>query len=223
MGALPPTTVLPPLLFDSLQERLNRARRHENWREGGPFIRPAAPLRAARTKGGGMRPPYVARWRNALRDAELDATAKLAGFALATFMNADGICWPGKPRLAGACSRSKRAVDGAIDRLERAGFLTIERTAGGNPKAQTNRYQATLPAVQIVQGSGVQEMQGSKRSAVQIRTLSRATDDTSPATVAPEVVKDDEQAPLNAGASLEGAPASATFNPEEVARKAAEL
>jgi hypothetical protein len=167
-------------------------------------------------------------WRTALRDADApDAMAKLVGLMLSTYMNAEGICWPGKPTLARACAVSKRAVDGAVDRLERAGYLVIERSAGGNPQACTNHYQATTPAVHDVQGlktSAVQRVQGSKRSAVQMATLSRAADDTSPAPPAPELVEDEEQGAQERDPLSEGAACSPIkFDPKRVAEEAARL
>jgi hypothetical protein len=81
-------------------------------------------------------------WRNAVRDSALDSTAKLTAYTLSTYMSRDGLAWPAKTTLADKASLSVRAVDGAITRLERGGFLLVERSGyrrGGN------RYRATLP------------------------------------------------------------------------------
>jgi hypothetical protein len=85
--------------------------------------------------------PLVARWRNAVRDSDLDPTAKLVAHTLATYMNSEGFCYPSKRLLARGCRKGEVTVDRAIKRLERAGFLFVVRSAGRT----SNRYQATLP------------------------------------------------------------------------------
>ena len=82
-------------------------------------------------------------WRDTLRDSVLDATAKLVGFVLSTYMDARGFAFPSKETLARGSSLGvgKRSVDGAVDRLEEAGFLNLERSLGRH----SIRYQATLP------------------------------------------------------------------------------
>jgi hypothetical protein len=80
-------------------------------------------------------------WRDAVRDSDLDATAKLVAYTLSTFMNGAGTCWPSKGLLAVRCGRSVRTVDRAIERLEAAGFLVVGRTRGRT----SNRYEAVLP------------------------------------------------------------------------------
>jgi hypothetical protein len=51
--------------------------------------------------------------------------------------------YPGRHALARGCSITDRAVDRAVRRIERAGFLTVERSDGG--RNRTNHYVATLP------------------------------------------------------------------------------
>jgi hypothetical protein len=89
------------------------------------------------------RKSLVAVWRDALRDSVLDATAKLVGFVLSTYMDARGFAFPSKATLARGSSlgEGRRAVDQAVDRLEADGFLEIERSVGRH----AFRYQATLP------------------------------------------------------------------------------
>lgn len=79
--------------------------------------------------------PLVAIWRNALRDSNLDRTAKLVGLVLSTYMDSAGVAWPSKATLAAKASlgSGRRAVDMAIDRLEAAGLLEIERSRGRRP------------------------------------------------------------------------------------------
>jgi hypothetical protein len=87
----------------------------------------------------------LAEWRDALRDSELDSTAKLLGFVLSTWWDRNGRgAFPSKPTMAAASGLSKRAVDGAVNRLETAGFIDVSRSRGRT----SNRYSATLPTVQ---------------------------------------------------------------------------
>src|SRR5213592_1465088 len=101
-----------------------------------------------------MKPlPLVAAWRNAVRDSNLDPTAKLVAHTLTTYMDATGKAFPGKPALAEGSSIDKRTVDRALSRIEARGLLRIERTKGGRQargKAATNRYTATIPTVALV-------------------------------------------------------------------------
>lgn len=86
-------------------------------------------------------------WRDAVRDApELDKTAVLVAYTLSTYMNRNGEAWPSKETLAKGCrlGAGKRAVDKAVDRLEAAGFLMIQRSKGRS----SNRYLATFPTAQ---------------------------------------------------------------------------
>jgi hypothetical protein len=86
--------------------------------------------------------PYVAVWRNAIRDSELDKTAKLVAFVLSTYMDAAGRAFPSKATLSLGASlgAGKRAVDKAIVRLEEAGLLQVTRSRG----RRSFRYQAVL-------------------------------------------------------------------------------
>jgi Helix-turn-helix domain len=71
-------------------------------------------------------------WRDAIRDAELDRTAKLVAFVIGTYMNAAGKAYPSKRLIAEGCAlgSGKRAVDQAVDRLEAAGYLRVRRSRG---------------------------------------------------------------------------------------------
>jgi hypothetical protein len=92
-----------------------------------------------------MSRPFLAEWRNALLDSEADRAAVLVGLVLSTFANAGGGCHPGKARLALDSRLSKRAVDGAVERLAASGFLTVSRSRGRS----TNGYQLGIPTVQV--------------------------------------------------------------------------
>jgi hypothetical protein len=85
-------------------------------------------------------------WRDAIRDSTLDATAKAVAWTLSTYMNGRGEAWPSKNTLAVGASKSKRAVDGAIVRITRAGYLDVSQSKGRS----SNRYQAKLPTLQAV-------------------------------------------------------------------------
>jgi hypothetical protein len=117
-------------------------------------------------------------WRDELRDWPLDRTAKLVGFVLSTYMNGSGETFVSKKLLAEGASlgQGKRAVDGAIDRLEAAGFVYVRRSKG----RVSFRYHATLP-----NGAAAAALNGGQRrtgravnvapDAVQRRTNGRAT------------------------------------------------
>jgi hypothetical protein len=88
------------------------------------------------------RKPLVAVWRDAVRDSpDLDRTAKLVAFCLSTYMNRYGSAWPSQDTLAAGASITDRAVHSATVRLERAGFLEVERSRGRS----SHQYVATLP------------------------------------------------------------------------------
>src|SRR4051812_32384832 len=78
----------------------------------------------------------LADWRDALRDSDLDRTAKLVGLVLSTYMNGSCIAWPSKITLAKGASlgradqKDNTAVGNAIDRMEAAGLLDVERRRG---------------------------------------------------------------------------------------------
>ena len=87
--------------------------------------------------------PLLASWRNAVRDSELDRTAKLVAFVLSTYMDGHGQAYPSMSTLAeGASLGLNRATTrAAVARLESAGFLDVFRSRGRG----SHRYEATLP------------------------------------------------------------------------------
>lgn len=123
----------------------------------------------------GRRKGLVAVWRDALRDSELGSVVKLTGHTLSTFMDARGVAWPAKKTLAAGASISSRSVDGAVDELEHAGFVDIERSRG----RASHRYQATLPAT-------AQELRRSEWATAQITASNSAAHDTNSAAPAHE-------------------------------------
>jgi hypothetical protein len=87
---------------------------------------------------------FLAKWRNAVRDSELlDASSKLIGYTLSTYMNAQGGAFPAKTTLAAKASVSPRTVDRAIARLETLSFLLVTHAIGY--RRGGNSYQAVIP------------------------------------------------------------------------------
>jgi DNA-binding MarR family transcriptional regulator len=112
----------------------------------------------------------LAKWRDALRDSQLDKTAKTVGYVIATYWNSRGLsAFPAKKTIAAGASVSKRTADAAVDRLELAGFLEVSRSRG----RLSNRYAATLPTVQ---GAAPLTLQ----LAAPLDDANRATDDSQP-------------------------------------------
>lgn len=74
----------------------------------------------------------TAAWRDAVRDSDLDRTAKLVAYTIGTYMNAAGVAYPSKALIASGATlgAGRRAVDTAIDRIEAAGLLEVRRTNG---------------------------------------------------------------------------------------------
>jgi hypothetical protein len=87
--------------------------------------------------------PAVVRWRVAVRDSDLDPTARHVALTLSLRMNADGgSCHPSIATLAADTGRSERTVQVALGVLRDAGWLAID---GGGGRQRTNHYRATTP------------------------------------------------------------------------------
>jgi hypothetical protein len=81
-------------------------------------------------------------WRQAIRDSDLDGTAKHVAHVLSTYMNDVGDTFVGKATIArGASLKSVRAVDYAISRLVDRGFLNVQLSKGRHP----NHFIASTP------------------------------------------------------------------------------
>ena len=140
---------------------------------------------SSRAVSDGVRAP-LAEWRDALRDSDLDSTARLAGFVISTYANASGLTFVGKELIAaGIAARSIRTADEAVNRLERAGYLHVTRPLGGRP----NRYLLTLPTPQSAARCTPQLAAG--YPAAGRRAPRSGTADT-PQLAAPESVESDE-------------------------------
>jgi hypothetical protein len=83
----------------------------------------------------------VIRWRDAIRDSDLDGTAKLVAFVLSTYMDASGETFVSKARLGCGASVTDRSVYDALKRIELAGLVEIVHSRGRT----SNRYLARLP------------------------------------------------------------------------------
>lgn len=93
------------------------------------------PARSARTT--------VIEWRDAVRAAPLDRTAKLVALVLSTYFGARRLtAWPARARLARDCGLSVRSVEQAVRRIEAAGLLKVVRSTGGR---RSNLYAACMP------------------------------------------------------------------------------
>ncbi len=64
---------------------------------------------------------------------------KLLLIALADVANDEGFCWPGLNTLARKCDLSRQGVIDQIEKLEKSGFLIVNRQHGS-----TNQYQIVL-------------------------------------------------------------------------------
>jgi GntR family transcriptional regulator len=86
------------------------------------------------------------RWVAAIRDdSDLPRRAVLVGWALATWMDQDGECFPSLATIAKAARVDKATVVRALDDLDSAGW--IERDRGGSERGGTRRatrYRADL-------------------------------------------------------------------------------
>lgn len=93
--------------------------------------------------------PFLAHWRDALRDSALGEKVKLAGFVISTYADSRGHSFPSKQSIArGMSVKSTRTADTAVAALERSGFVSVTRTSG----RRSNRYLLTIPTPQGVAG-----------------------------------------------------------------------
>lgn len=101
-------------------------------------------------------------WIRALRESELDSTARLVAFTLSFHMDSDGThAYPGPALLARESGLSLRSVKAKLRDLERAGWIEcVKRGRSSANGRSANRYRATLPTragdapVQDVHGAG---------------------------------------------------------------------
>jgi Helix-turn-helix domain len=88
--------------------------------------------------------PRKYKWLDVIRkDKRVDRTARAVAAWLARHMNVSGECFVSKQTLVEETGYCQRAVDYAILRLEKLGYLRVNRIVGGRNKA--NEYHAILP------------------------------------------------------------------------------
>ena len=81
-------------------------------------------------------------WRDAIRDSDLDRTAKLVAFVVSIYMNGQGWAFPSKATIAEGCNLdSIRTVDVAVQRLERAG--SYGRRPPGEPGRRSHSLRSS--------------------------------------------------------------------------------
>jgi hypothetical protein len=92
-------------------------------------------------------------WTHAIRaDADLSSSAKLVAYALATYMDGDGLCWPSVAKLAGATSLSEKTAKRARDELVASSWLVVVEQGGGRTETgegKSNRYRAAKKGVTV--------------------------------------------------------------------------
>jgi hypothetical protein len=133
---------------------------------------------------------HAVAWRDALRDSDLDVTAKAVGFVMSTYLPN---VFPSRATIAAGASLSVRAVDKALKRLEAGGFITTRRTRGRN----VNSYLLTIP-----NGERGSLLPDSQRRTKSTPTANRTTSNGEPRS--PE--DDNKSSKTYGGAPLGGAP-----------------
>lgn len=99
---------------------------------------------------GGRERPFMHVWRQALCEADLDATAKLVGFVIATWMRPDGTgAYPSRRSIGERASLGERAVDRAIKRLEDSGLVAVSHSKGRSSNTYTAQLTASLGTVSV--------------------------------------------------------------------------
>ena len=91
-------------------------------------------------------PPLGGRWfwlDNGVveRIAEIGPLAFAVYAVLAKYADDHRRCFPAVPRIAELLGKSDRAVQDAMDRLEKASLIQVELSKGGRGKNATNRYR----------------------------------------------------------------------------------
>jgi hypothetical protein len=90
---------------------------------------------------------FVSEWTQAFRDSEIPAdTARLVGYALATFASADGRdVRPGTSRLVVAANLSRSSVLLGLKHLRESGWIEEVPPTPGGPARKAKEYRLTLP------------------------------------------------------------------------------
>ncbi len=98
---------------------------------------------------GGVRHGKAERWARdlwceAIGDSTLPKSVRLVAFALATFMNPEGVARPALATLAARAGVARSTAGEAVARMIGDGWL--ERLDGGGGSRRATTYRATLPA-----------------------------------------------------------------------------
>jgi hypothetical protein len=88
-------------------------------------------------------PSLRTQWQVAIGESDLPPTSRLVAWALSTWMDADGRCWPAQREIARRAGASRRAVINALENLRESDFLSWK--TGGGPR-RPNQYQALMSA-----------------------------------------------------------------------------
>jgi hypothetical protein len=104
-------------------------------------------------------PSFRTLWTQAVGDSDLHATTKLVGYALATWMDVDGHCWPSLAAISRRASLKNSAVCDHLNKLADAGLLRRDKGPG-----HSTRYQGlSATADKGVRQDGVVSPSGRSR------------------------------------------------------------
>jgi len=90
-----------------------------------------------RRRDGGSAKPFVADWRDAVRDSSLRSSVKCVALVLSTYYPD---VWPSITTLSRGASVARRSTLAAIEKLERVGFLDVRRGRGRAVNHYALRY-----------------------------------------------------------------------------------
>jgi len=86
-------------------------------------------------------PSLRTQWQVAIGESDLPATTRLVAWALSTWMNSEGFCWPQQSEIARRAGVTDRAVRQALRGLREADFLGWKT---GKGPGHSNHYQALM-------------------------------------------------------------------------------
>jgi hypothetical protein len=89
--------------------------------------------------------PFSMGWAQAVSNSDLDRSTKFFALTLYLFMDTKGACWPSTKTLQERTERPRSWVSTQRTKLEKAGFLTVDRTAALASKSSC-LHQALIPS-----------------------------------------------------------------------------
>jgi Helix-turn-helix domain len=116
----------------------------------------------AEPSGAVRQPSRRTRWVAAVRDSDLPSTAKLVAWALGSFMNAEGECYPKRETIARAAGLHPTTVKRTLSELARRGW--VSRCQGGG-RGHPSDFRAEIPGVHDTPLSANGERRTQKRGA----------------------------------------------------------